>query len=249
MLLTYYSIIRRKELGDLRSDDYVIKTIVTTDLIKFIAQQEGVKLHDCYTGFKWIANVIRENEGKARYIGGGEESYGYLWEDFIRDKSSVSACAIFAEMTAWALDKGLSIDDLLAKVYTTYGYFADKGHYIIRKGKTGAEEILAMMVNYREHPLSDIAGSPVVEVLDYSLLERREVATGKVTPLVMPATSNVLQYIAEDGSKLSIRPSGTEPKIKYYVGIRETVASPEDLPMAEQRANKRIAQLFEQLGI
>ena len=249
MLLTYYSIIRRKELGDLRSDDYVIKTIVTTDLIKFIAQQEGVKLHDCYTGFKWIANVIRENEDKARYIGGGEESYGYLWEDFIRDKSSVSACAIFAEMTAWALDKGLSIDDLLAKVYTTYGYFADKGHYIIRKGKTGAEEILAMMVNYREHPLSDIAGSPVVEVLDYSTLERREVATGKVTPLVMPDTSNVLQYIAEDGSKLSIRPSGTEPKIKYYVGIRETVASPEDLPMAEQRANKRIAQLFEQLGI
>ncbi len=248
-LLTYYSIVRRKELGDLRTDDYVIKTIVTTDLIKFIAQQEGVKLYDCYTGFKWIANIIRENEGKCRYIGGGEESYGYLWEEFIRDKSSVSACAIFAEMTAWALDKGWSIDDLLTHIYTTYGYFADKGHYIVRQGKTGAEEILDMMVNYRNNPLQTLAGSPIVEVLDYDKLEGYNVKTGETYPLSMPTTSNVLQYIAADGSKLSIRPSGTEPKIKYYIGIREIMATNAELPLAEQRAQNRIAELFQQLGI
>ncbi len=248
-LLTYYSIIRRKELGDLRTDDYVIKTIVTTDLIKFIAQQEGVKLYDCYTGFKWIANIIRENEGKCRYIGGGEESYGYLWEEFIRDKSSVSACAIFAEMTAWALDKGWSIDDLLTHIYTTYGYFADKGHYIVRQGKTGAEEILDMMVNYRNNPLQTLAGSPIVEVLDYDKLEGYNVKTGETYPLSMPTTSNVLQYIAADGSKLSIRPSGTEPKIKYYIGIREIMTTNAELPLAEQRAQNRIAELFQQLGI
>lgn len=248
-LLTYYSIVRRKELGDLRTDDYVIKTIVTTDLIKFIAQQEGVKLYDCYTGFKWIANIIRENEGKCRYIGGGEESYGYLWEEFIRDKSSVSACAIFAEMTAWALDKGWSIDDLLTHIYTTYGYFADKGHYIVRQGKTGAEEILDMMVNYRNNPLQTLAGSPIVEVLDYDKLEGYNVKTGETYPLSMPTTSNVLQYIAADGSKLSIRPSGTEPKIKYYIGIREIMATNAELPLAEQRAQNRIAELFLQLGI
>lgn len=248
-LLTYYSIIRRKELGDLRTDDYVIKTIVTTDLIKFIAQQEGVKLYDCYTGFKWIANIIRENEGKCRYIGGGEESYGYLWEEFIRDKSSVSACAIFAEMTAWALDKGWNIDDLLTHIYTTYGYFADKGHYIVRQGKTGAEEILDMMVNYRNNPLQTLAGSPIVEVLDYDKLEGYNVKTGETYPLSMPTTSNVLQYIAADGSKLSIRPSGTEPKIKYYIGIREIMATNAELPLAEQRAQNRIAELFQQLGI
>ncbi len=248
-LLTYYSIVRRKELGDLRTDDYVIKTIVTTDLIKFIAQQEGVKLYDCYTGFKWIANIIRENEGKCRYIGGGEESYGYLWEEFIRDKSSVSACAIFAEMTAWALDKGWNIDDLLTHIYTTYGYFADKGHYIVRQGKTGAEEILDMMVNYRNNPLQTLAGSPIVEVLDYDKLEGYNVKTGETYPLSMPTTSNVLQYIAADGSKLSIRPSGTEPKIKYYIGIREIMATNAELPLAEQRAQNRIAELFQQLGI
>lgn len=248
-LLTYYSIVRRKELGDLRTDDYVIKTIVTTDLIKFIAQQEGVKLYDCYTGFKWIANIIHENEGKCRYIGGGEESYGYLWEEFIRDKSSVSACAIFAEMTAWALDKGWSIDDLLTHIYTTYGYFADKGHYIVRQGKTGAEEILDMMVNYRNNPLQTLAGSPIVEVLDYDKLEGYNVKTGETYPLSMPTTSNVLQYIAADGSKLSIRPSGTEPKIKYYIGIREIMATNAELPLAEQRAQNRIAELFRQLGI
>lgn len=249
MLLTYYSIIHRKELGQLQPNDFVVKTIVTTDLIKAIAEKEAVTLFECYTGFKWIAKVIREQEDKLRYIGGGEESYGYLWEDFIRDKSSVSACAIFAELTAWALDKGMSIDDLLTHIYVTYGYFVDKGHYIIRTGKSGQEEILEMMKSYRATPLKTLAGSPVVKVLDYKTLKARDLTTGKEYDLDMPAESNVLQYIAEDGSKLSIRPSGTEPKIKYYIGICEKLTQAESLSQTQTLAEQRIAQVFEQLGI
>lgn len=249
MLLTYYSIVRRKELGTLSPNDYVVKTIVTTDLIKFIADQEGVQLYDCYTGFKWIADVIRRNEGKSRYIGGGEESYGYLWEDFIRDKSSVSACALFAELTVWALDKGLTLEDLLDQIYTTYGYFADKGHYIVRPGRTGAEEILQMMRDYRQSPLQTLAGSPVVTVIDYASLKGLDLTTGKTYDIDMPATSNVLQYIAADGSKLSIRPSGTEPKIKYYIGIRQEVRTGGTLSETKQIAAERINEVLQQLGL
>ncbi|SUB98073.1 Phosphoglucomutase [Porphyromonas macacae] len=139
-LMTYYSIMRRKELGDLRENDYVVKTIVTTELIREIANRNEVTLYDCYTGFKWIADVIRQNEGKKRYIGGGEESYGFLWEDFIRDKSSVSACCMFAEMNAWALDKGISLYQMLQNIYLEYGFFAEKGISVVRTGKSGADE-------------------------------------------------------------------------------------------------------------
>lgn len=248
-LLTYYSIKRRQELGILTNKDYVIKTIVTTDLIKFITEKEGVKLYDCYTGFKWIADIIRRNEGVLNYIGGGEESYGYLWEDFIRDKSSVSACALFSEMTVWALEKGLTIDELLTHIYVTYGYFLDKGHYIVRPGRTGAEEIAQMMTAYRETPLKDLGGSPIVTIIDYASLKGRSLKTGETFNIDMPAQSNVLQYIAEDGSKLSIRPSGTEPKIKYYVGVREMLEKAEKLSQAEAKAKERLQQIFHQLGI
>lgn len=248
-LLTYYSIKRRQELGILTPKDYVIKTIVTTDLIRFIADKEGVKLYDCYTGFKWIADIIRRNEDTMQYIGGGEESYGYLWEDFIRDKSSVSACALFAELTAWALEKGLSIDELLKEIYATYGYFLDKGHYIVRPGRTGAEEIAQMMKDYRETPPKELAGSPVATIIDYSSLKGLSVKTGETFDIDMPAKSNVLQYIAEDGSKLSIRPSGTEPKIKYYIGIREPLENVTALPQAQKKATERLERVFHQLGI
>ncbi|MBB6275681.1 phospho-sugar mutase [Porphyromonas circumdentaria] len=248
-LLTYYSIKRRQELGILTPKDYVIKTIVTTDLIRFIADKEGVKLYDCYTGFKWIADIIRRNEDTMQYIGGGEESYGYLWEDFIRDKSSVSACALFAELTAWALEKGLSIDELLKEIYATYGYFLDKGHYIVRPGRTGAEEIAQMMKDYRETPPKELAGSPVAIIIDYSSLKGLSVKTGETFDIDMPAKSNVLQYIAEDGSKLSIRPSGTEPKIKYYIGIREPLENVTALPQAQKKATERLERVFHQLGI
>ena len=248
-LLVYYAIMSRKESGILKSEDYVVKTIVTTELIRAIAQRNEVTLFDCYTGFKWIADVIRQNEGKRHYIGGGEESYGFLREDFIRDKSSVSACCMFAELAAWARDRGMSIYQLLQKVFLEYGLYKEQGVSVVRKGKTGAEEIEAMMKNFRESPLKSLAGSPVVEVLDYAKLEGRWLDKGEVFTLDMPTTSNVLQYKTADGTKVSIRPSGTEPKIKFYIGVRGKVASVEELPSAEAACLDKIATIRQELGI
>ena len=248
-LLVYYAIMSRKESGLLQSEDYVVKTIVTTELIRAIAQRNEVTLFDCYTGFKWIADVIRQNEGKRHYIGGGEESYGFLREDFIRDKSSVSACCMFAELAAWARDRGMSIYQLLQKVFLEYGLYKEQGVSVVRKGKTGAEEIEAMMKNFRESPLKSLAGSPVVEVLDYAKLEGRWLDKGEVFTLDMPTTSNVHQYKTADGTKVSIRPSGTEPKIKFYIGVRGKVASVEELPSAEAACLDKIATIRQELGI
>lgn len=249
VLLIYYSIRRRKELQELRGNEFVVKTIVTTDLIRSIAEEEGVKLYECFTGFKWIASVIREKEGKEKYIGGGEESYGFLWEDFIRDKSSVSACCLFSELAVWAKDKELTLFDLLDEIYLKYGFYADKGLNLVRKGRDGAEEIRQMMADYRLSPFKDLAGSPVVKIKDFDTLEEKDLETGAVMPIDMPAKSNVLQYIAADGSKLSIRPSGTEPKIKYYIGIREEVAQREELEGAKEKAKLRIDTLVKKLGL
>ena len=248
-LLVYYAIMSRKESGLLQSEDYVVKTIVTTELIRAIAQRNEVTLFDCYTGFKWIADVIRQNEGKRHYIGGGEESYGFLREDFIRDKSSVSACCMFAELAAWARDRGMSIYQLLQKVFLEYGLYKEQGVSVVRKGKTGAEEIEAMMKNFRENPLKTLAGSPVVEVLDYAKLQGLWLDKGEVFTLDMPTTSNVLQYKTADGTKVSIRPSGTEPKIKFYIGVRGKVASVEEFPSAEAACLDKIATIRQELGI
>lgn len=248
-LLVYYAIMSRKESGLLKSEDYVVKTIVTTELIREIAQRNEVTLYDCYTGFKWIADVIRQNEGKRNYIGGGEESYGFLREDFIRDKSSVSACCMFSELAAWARDRGMSIYQLLQKVFLEYGLYKEQGVSVVRKGKTGAEEIEAMMKNFRENPLKSLAGSPVVEILDYAKLEGRWLDKGEVFTLDMPTTSNVLQYKTADGTKVSIRPSGTEPKIKFYIGVRGKVTSVEEFPSAEAACLDKIATIRQELGI
>ena len=249
MLLSYYSIVRRKERGDLNPDDYIVKTIVTTELIRAIADDYKVTLHDTYTGFKWIADVIRKNEGKHRYIGGGEESYGFLWEDFIRDKSSVSACCMFSELTAWAKDKGLSILELLDEIYLRYGYYADKGMNMVRKGREGAEEIKEMMRNFRENPPKELAGQTIVKILDYASLSSLDVASGKQSALEMPTTSNVLQYYTDGGIKLSIRPSGTEPKIKFYICVKEPVSKREDLTKARQSAQTKIERITQEIGI
>lgn len=249
MLLSYYSIVRRKERGDLKPDDYIVKTIVTTELIRAIADDYKVTLHDTYTGFKWIADVIRKNEGKHRYIGGGEESYGFLWEDFIRDKSSVSACCMFSELTAWAKDKGLSILELLDEIYLRYGYYADKGMNMVRKGREGAEEIKEMMRNFRENPPKELAGQTIVKILDYASLTSLDVASGKQSVLEMPTTSNVLQYYTDGGIKLSIRPSGTEPKIKFYICVKEPVSKREDLTKARQSAQTKIERITQEVGI
>lgn len=248
-MLIYYSIMRRKELGDLRADDYIVKTIVTTELVREIADREHVTMYDCYTGFKWIAGVIRENEGRRRYIGGGEESYGFLWEDFVRDKSSVSACALFCEMAAWARDKGLTVYQLMRSIYLSYGFYREKGVSVVRKGKSGAEEIEAMMKRYREHAPTVLGGSVVREVLDYATLEGKDVANGETFTLDMPTTSNVLQYKTEDGTKVSVRPSGTEPKIKFYIGVRIPVQNEEELDRAYTLADDKIAAILRDLNV
>ena len=248
-LLTYYAIANRRDAGLLQPTDYVVKTIVTTELIRAIAEKSNVTLFDCYTGFKWIADVIRKNEGKLNYIGGGEESYGFLREDFIRDKSSVSACCMFAELAAWAADRGMSIYQLLQQIFVEYGLYKEQGVSVVRKGKSGAEEIEAMMKNFRENPLKTLAGSPVVEVLDYAKLQGLWLDKGEVFTLDMPTTSNVLQYKTADGTKVSIRPSGTEPKIKFYIGVRGKVTSKEDLPTAEAACLEKIQVIRQELGI
>lgn len=248
-LLTYYAIVQRKEAGKLQPTDYVVKTIVTTELIKAIADKHEVKMYDCYTGFKWIAGVIRRLEGKMQYIGGGEESYGYLREDFVRDKNSVSACAMFCELAAWALDRGLTVYQLLQQIYLEYGLYKEQGISLVRKGKTGAEEIEAMMKSFRENPPKTLGGSPVTEVLDYAKLEGKWLEKGETYMLDMPTTSNVLQYKTFDGTKVSIRPSGTEPKIKFYIGVKGVVSSIEELDGAEADCLKKIEHIRQDLGI
>lgn len=249
LIFHYYLLARNKELGKLTGNEYIVKTIVTSDLIAQIAKAQNMKLYDCYTGFKWIATVMRENEGKAHYLGGGEESYGFLAEDFCRDKDSVSAISLMAEIAAWAKDKGMTMNDMLIDIYTTYGYSKERGISVVRKGKSGAEEILAMMKNFRENPQKEIAGSPVVKIKDYQLLEETNVATGETTKLEMPCTSNVLQYYTADGAKVSIRPSGTEPKIKFYIEVHDTLANAADYDKKNDWADAKIDVICKDLGI
>ncbi|MDR3269445.1 MAG: phospho-sugar mutase [Tannerella sp.] len=249
LLLVYYLITRRKESDRLQGKEYIVKTIVTTETVRAVAEQNGVEIYDVYTGFKWIADVIRKNEGKKTFIGGGEESYGFLCEDFVRDKDAVSACCILAEATAWAKDRGLSLYQLLQQIYLEYGYSKEVNISVVKKGKSGAEEIEAMMKNYREHPLTEIAGSKVTALYDYVSLKGRSCADGEVFSLNMPTTSNVLQYHTEDGTKISIRPSGTEPKIKFYCEVHATVKTIHDIPQAEQTALEKVEQIKASLGI
>ncbi|BDE80977.1 phospho-sugar mutase [Porphyromonas somerae] len=249
LLYAYYAIEKRREAGELKDNQYLVKTIVTTDLIKTIAERNNIELYDTYTGFKWIADVIRKNEGKKEYLGGGEESYGYLWSDFVRDKCSVSACTIFAEIAAWAKDKGQSIYELLEHIYLQYGYSLEKNISVVRPGKSGAEEIQTMMQNFRNNPLKELAGSKVTEVLDYQSLKSLNTVTGETKELVMPTTSNVLQYRCEDGTKLSIRPSGTEPKIKFYIEVHAQPTNLQELEEAKKVCARRADEIAKQLGI
>ena len=249
MIFLYYLMARNKELGKLTGNEYIVKTIVTTDTIKSIAEKQNIKLYDVFTGFKWIATVMRENEGKARYLGGGEESYGFLAEDFVRDKDSVSAISLMAEIAAWAKEKGLDMNAMLIDIYMTYGYSKEKGVSLVRKGKSGAEEIQAIMKQFRENPPKSIAGSPVVTVKDFATLEQKNIAAGTVEKLVMPTTSNVLQYYTENGTKISIRPSGKEPKIKFYIEVHGTLESAEKYDETNAAAEAKIARICKELGI
>ena len=249
IIFTWYIIQRRKALGLLKGNEYTGKTIVTSELIKDIAEKNGIPCYDVYTGFKWIADVMKKNEGKKNYIGGGEESYGFLCEDFVRDKDAVSACAILAEIAAWAKDQGITMYQLLQNIYVQYGFSKEKGISVVKKSKSGAEEIEAMMKNFRENPLQEIAGSKVSLFYDYASLKGYSYIDNETITLDMPTTSNVLQYFTEDNTKISIRPSGTEPKIKFYCEVHSKVKSLEDLPEANKAAEEKINQIKASLGI
>lgn len=249
LVLLNYLMTRNAELGKLTGKEYVVKTIVTTETIKRIADANNIKMYDCYTGFKWIANVIRENEQVARYLGGGEESYGFLAETFCRDKDSVSAISLMAETLAWAKENGLSFMEMLQDIYVKYGYSHELGISVVRPGKSGADEIQAMMKNFRENPPKSLAGSPVVCVKDYQTLKATCLKCNEVKDLDFPAKSNVLQYFTEDGSKISVRPSGTEPKIKFYIEVRGEMKTREDYHKAEAAAKEKIEAVRKDLGI
>lgn len=249
MILLYYLMTRNAELGRLTGKEYIVKTIVTTETIKRIADANNIKMYDCYTGFKWIASVIRDNEDTARYLGGGEESYGFLAETFARDKDSVSAISLMAEALAWAKENNMSFLEMLQDIYLKYGFSREEGISVVRPGKTGADEIVAMMKNFRANPQKSLGGSPVVTIKDYSDLNCTDVQTGKVEKMDFPTTSNVLQYFTADGSKISIRPSGTEPKIKFYIEVRGTMKSKADYAEAIKAAEAKIEMIKKELGI
>jgi Phosphomannomutase len=249
LIFIYYLIRRWKELGKVTGKEYIVKTIVTTEIIKQIAERNGVEMFDCFTGFKWIAAVIRENEGVKQYIGGGEESYGFLPEEFARDKDAVSSCTLMAEIAAWAKDNGKTLFELLQDIYVEYGYGKEKGISVVRKGKSGAEEIAQMMRDFRANPPKEIAGSKVTFVKDYETLKMTDIINGTVSDLVMPTTANVLQYFTEDGSKISVRPSGTEPKIKFYIEVRGEMESREEYDVADAAANTKVEAVRASLGV
>ncbi len=249
MILLNYIMVRNRELGRLTGNEYVVKTIVTTETIKAIADNQNIKMYDCYTGFKWIANVIRDLEGTARYLGGGEESYGFLAEDFCRDKDSVSAISLMAECCAWAKDRGLDFNKMLQEIYLKNGYSHEVGISVVRPGKTGADEIQQMMKDFRANPPKQLAGSPVVVVKDYADLNCTDLRDGKISKMDFPTTSNVLQFFTEDGTKVSIRPSGTEPKIKFYVEVHDKMKDLSDYARCNADADAKISAVKKDLGI
>ena len=223
-LLIYFLLVKWKENGKLNGNQMIIKTIVTSDLLDQMAADFGVDCPNTLTGFKFIASLIKSQEGKKEFIGGGEESYGYMITDFVRDKDAIASCAMFAEMAAWAKDRNLSVFDLLAEIYEKYGFYLETLISITKKGKEGAEEIQRMMTQFRANPPESIAGSPVVKMIDYQASEEKDMTTGIVSPISLQK-SNVLQFFLEDGAKISARPSGTEPKIKFYISVNTTLPS------------------------
>ena len=247
-LLIYYMLKMWSEKDKLDGGQFVIKTIVTTDLIMDIAKKFGVDSYETLTGFKYIAAVIKELEGKKKFIVGGEESYGYLIGDFVRDKDAIASCAMLAEMAAWAKENGMSIFDLLAEVYKEFGFYQESLLSITRKGKSGAEEIEEMMKNMRANPPKTIHGSPVVKVFDYQSSEVTDLGTGSTEKLDFP-TSNVLQYTTEDGTKISARPSGTEPKIKFYFSVKAPLETKNDFDKVQESLNKKIENIIKELSL
>ena len=247
-VLIYYLIKRWGELGKLTGKEYIVKTIVTSELLAEIADGSNVQYYDVLTGFKWIADIIRRHEDEAIFIGGGEESYGYLCGEFVRDKDAVMSCAFFAEIAAWAKDQGKTMFDILLEIYVNFSFYKETGVSVVKTGKSGAEEILAMMEGYRKTPPETIAGSPVVKLLDYEKLSATDMTTGKTEMIDMPK-SDVLQLLTVDGTKISIRPSGTEPKIKYYISVKEALPSVNDYAKVNQALDAKIKSIVNEFGV
>ena len=248
-LIMSYQLTRWAELGKLDGKQFVVKTIVTSQMANAVAAHFGVKCYDCLTGFKYIARIIRQNEGIATYIGGGEESFGYLAGDFVRDKDAVSACSLAAEAAAWALEtKGQTLYEWLQELYVQYGLYREGLVSVVRKGKEGAELIQKMMVDFRENPPKTIVGSPVVKINDYLKSETLDVVTGTTTP-IEEDKSNVLQWFTEDGTIVSVRPSGTEPKIKFYFGVKAPLASVAEFDAVLAQLDGKIEAIKEDLKL
>lgn len=239
LIFLWYIITNRQAVGKMKPTDFIVKTIVTTEVIREIAEKNHIEMRDCYTGFKWIAREIKLSEGKQQYIGGGEESYGFLAEDFVRDKDAVSACSLLAEICAYAKDHGKTLYDILMDIYKEYGYSKEFTINVERPGKSGADEIQQMMTDFRANPPKELAGVPVCLWKDYKTLEATQ-PDGTKTQLVMPETSNVLQWFCTDGTKVSVRPSGTEPKIKFYLEVKDTLKEAADFAACEARAEQKI---------
>lgn len=247
-LLTYYLLRRWSDLGKLEGKEFVIKTVVTSELMTRMAESFGPKMYNCLTGFKYIAAVIRELEGKEQYIGGGEESYGYLAGDFVRDKDAVSACSLVAEAAAWAKSMDMTLYDLLKDIYVQYGYYLESLVSIVRKGKDGSEQIRQMMVDFRANPPKELAGSPIVEVRDYQSGVITNLTTGETTS-TGTESSNVLQFLTADATLVSVRPSGTEPKIKFYFSVNEPLCCKEKFAEVTVQLEQKIERLKKDMDL
>ena len=248
MLFLWYIISNRKATGKMQPSDFIVKTIVTTELIRKIADKQAVEMRDCYTGFKWIAREIAISEGKQQYIGGGEESYGFLAEDFVRDKDAVSACSLLAEICAYAKDHGKTLYDILMDIYKEYGFSKEYTINVERPGKAGADEIQQMMVNFRNNPPKDLGGSKIILCKDFKTLEACDV-NGKVIKLDMLEPSNVLQWFCDDDTKVSVRPSGTEPKIKFYIEVKDTLTDASQYEALSKKAMQKVEAIEKSLGL
>ena len=248
MMLSYYIIENKKKLGKLNPSDFMVKTIVTTEVIAKIAERNGVEIRDCYTGFKWIANEIAISEGKQKYIGGGEESFGYLPYDKVRDKDAPASICLICEIAAWAKDNGRTLYDLLMDIYVDYGFSREFTVNVVKPGKTGADEIKQMLADFRSNPPKDLAGSPITIWKDFKTLE---ITTAEGTKkLDMPTTSNVLQWFCSDGTKVSVRPSGTEPKIKFYIEVKDdSMKTAADYDRCVEAANAKIEAIKKSLNL
>ncbi|MCF8296968.1 MAG: phospho-sugar mutase [Saprospiraceae bacterium] len=247
-LLIYYLLRKWKENGKLTGKEFIVKTIVTTELLKDIADKFGVESFDVLTGFKFIADIIKRFEGDKIFIGGGEESYGYLIGDFVRDKDAVSSCCMIAETAAWAAEQGKSMYDLLIDISLEFGFYKEQLFSIVRKGKSGAEEIQKIMDDYRNSPLKSINNSNVICIKDYLTQTETNFEKGFEKPIDLPK-SNVLQFFLEDGSKITVRPSGTEPKIKYYFGVRDEIKSKDEFNNLIASSDKKIENIIISMGL